>query len=764
MIKELKPYEKKPLHNKDKKKQLHNKEIWLQHRPQFPALFVVFLILWLVCALLTQSEFCNLTEHQRRPGTGRMVRNPQQAGANAGSFEIEASVVSDPRKQKFSTMSLLKINGEIWSASWPYGTTVQNTPKMGQRVAIKGHSLPLPHDGYGRYLSSEGACGSLRVDALQVIEAPDSLYIRLLKFRKRLIDTVTLNASPANAPLINAVLFGYKSDLSSEKELFKRSGLSHMLAVSGSHFALALAAIFFVLSFVRITRKSKFIIVLFFALLFLGLTGGGVAAQRATLMAVIGQMSFLFKRRINTLSLLGLGGIIILVIAPYRALSLSFALSFAAVAGICMFFRRLNSFMDALPFTLPRFISENISLSLAAQSTTLPLTLFTFKTASLLSFVSMLITSYLFLVLISGGVVYVALMTFFPLAGMWWVRFLNRVTEVLLASVLSLEEIPFLTVSLPRSYGIVAVLWCASVLVFYVWWPRQNISRRRSELRLLKLRDPHVSAIVVGVLGVILVWFGLSNPLVREHVSPVNKIEGIYYLDVGQGDATLIRDGAQNVLIDAGPDPLVLKRALRKVGVAHIDTLIFTHAHADHIEGAKGLTSSLGIKTIIVAQGTASDKNIQRIARGVAAPVEEVLQGDQLETNKFVLKFLWPRKSVSDPEENESCLVTLAKSKNANSSMSSLIMGDAEDSTLKALIEKSNLHTLSTLKLGHHGSKKSLSLESLEKIAPKEVIISVGENTYGHPTPSVLRTLNQKGIPYKRTDQSGTIYRPLMAQ
>jgi competence protein ComEC len=196
--------------------------------------------------------------------------------------------------------------------------------------------------------------------------------------------------------------------------------------------------------------------------------------------------------------------------------------------------------------------------------------------------------------------------------------------------------------------------------------------------------------------------------------------------------------------------------------VTRIDTLIFTHTHKDHIGGAFGLGKRYGVEAIVVGNGVGYDSDVSEIGRSLAAPVTEISEGDRLEVGRIELTCLGPRNKVTDPDDNGSCLIMLADEPVGASYEyeSVLITGDAEADSVKEAFSRSSLAAgeVDVLKVGHHGSAASLDTQLLSAMKPERAVISVGENSYGHPTQKALTLLRSFHIPYLRTDLSGTIF------
>jgi competence protein ComEC len=226
------------------------------------------------------------------------------------------------------------------------------------------------------------------------------------------------------------------------------------------------------------------------------------------------------------------------------------------------------------------------------------------------------------------------------------------------------------------------------------------------------------------------------------------------FLEVGEGAATLFQaPGGPTVLIDAGPAPLA--RTLRAHAVKRIDLLVLSHGHADHVAGLADVVGSIPIKTALLPRPPAPSAALDAIAarltaagaevRWCEAPAELTGAGWSLR----VLPTSPPEGESGNQSENDTALVVLADLGGDRA----LVTGDAEGDVLEGL----DLPACTVVELPHHGSRGGLDEAQLDALAPALAVISVGPNTYGHPTPEMLTLLASGGVACARTDQRGEI-------
>lgn len=256
----------------------------------------------------------------------------------------------------------------------------------------------------------------------------------------------------------------------------------------------------------------------------------------------------------------------------------------------------------------------------------------------------------------------------------------------------------------------------------------------------------------------------------------------ISMLDIDQGDAVLIQTGVKNILIDTGDDKYYedgkkgkentqLLTELQKLKIDHIDTLVMTHAHADHIGKADKVIAQYGVKELVYNGIPSTSKyfiNALKAAKANGTQQVKVKAGDVLDFGNGVsFEIVSPSQSLID--EDTAAIKTKKKVDVNNESVvgrltfgnfAMLFTGDAEGPVEKDMVASYGKKLkCQVLKAGHHGSKTSSTAEFLKLVQPESVVMSLGvNNQYGHPHEALLNRLQKQGIKnIYRTDVNGTI-------
>lgn len=228
----------------------------------------------------------------------------------------------------------------------------------------------------------------------------------------------------------------------------------------------------------------------------------------------------------------------------------------------------------------------------------------------------------------------------------------------------------------------------------------------------------------------------------------------VRFLDVGQGDAALITCADQSLLIDGGPSSASSKlyTILQDLGITHLDYIIATHPDADHCGGIAGALNAASCGTFYCSVTEHDTKTFQSIVRYLGTtPITVPRAGDSFAFGSATVSFVGPVTPTRDTN-NGSLVCTLTYG-----DASFLFTGDAEAESESQMVASGADLDVDVLKVGHHGSDSSSTEQFLSKITPEYAVISVGKNSYGHPTDEALARLGAAGADILRTDELGTI-------
>jgi competence protein ComEC len=665
---------------------------------------------------------------------------------------------------------------------------------LGDRIKIKGLKLYPPRGfrnfhgfDYQEYLARKGiyALGGVRdVSRIEIVEEGNSWsclrYIAAVK--DRMLDFIDRSSPQPQGAVLKAMVLGDKSSLSREsKELFKKAGIAHLLVVSGLHIGFVTLAFFWlvrpILSLVRfrllsnlpyVLRPSKLALALsvFPVIFYVLLVGGGSATSRATITTLIFILILLQDRSKDLYSATALAAFLLLLWRPYNLFEPGFQFSFIVVLAIAHIVSRMNSPYkiisqkpdDCKEPTRKSSLSRSriyhyICITFFTTLATYPLTAYYFHQISLVAPLANAIIIPLGSLAVPLGLIASGIALIWePLA-----QLLLYLTTFLLTAILYLTD---LLLNLPGVLWHIPKFSVFNILSFYLLLFILS-SYQRGQKR-------------YGWFGIAAGTFLIIGLLAQYLPTRKDSLLKVYFLDVGEGDATFIKTpGGKTMLIDSGGiysdtfdigedviAPFIWNQGLRK-----LDYLIATHPDRDHIRGFNGLLKNFPVKTFW-HNGAPEEYHFPRgfkkliRQRKVDYSSPRNRYGFLLDHGVWVQVFnlreilnkrLGRLNRLND--NNKSLVIQLRYGR-----ISFLFTADIEKLAEHYLSQETKGLKSTILKVAHHGSRSSSGQKFLEKIRPEIAIISVGShNPFGHPSPIILERLKQLGVRIYRTDLQGAI-------
>ena len=553
---------------------------------------------------------------------------------------------------------------------------------------------------------------------------------------------------PADAGgFMTALLTGEKAALYEDGSYYSLSeaGLAHIVSVSGMHIAFLTGFLFHLTGRRRSSILLSFPVMLFFA----AMTGFTPSVTRAVFMQICLLSAPLFSREEDAVTSLSLVLALILLVNPMAVGGASLQLSFASMAGIWLvsggiYRRLLDLFSDKKIYDLKlgkiilSFLCGTFSAGVGAMLFSLPLAAAHFGYVSTVSPISGLLCLWIVSLLYIGGFFTVAVGFFLPAAAAaagrvlaWGVRYILFVSN-------ALGYLPCETVYLSNP---VFLLWFIfAYAVFLLWWFRN----RKGSLR------------PVAPVCLVLIALYASAMLVRLSWSDDIRVSAV---DVGQGECVVVTSGSRAIMVDCGGSTFPRSagenavRFLASRQRRHLDALILTHLHSDHVNGVSRLLSQVRVDVIYLPLQADEDGTLPDIlaaADKYGVRVEYVTENFRLILGELDVTVWSP---ILSGEENENCLIVMA----AQEGFEAVITGDSLSAAERIFSALYELPDTEVLVVGHHGSATSTTDRFLRELRPDLALISVGYNTYGHPSPAVLDRLEEYGIPVLRTDLEGDI-------
>ncbi len=675
-----------------------------------------------------------------------------------GPAVARARLVDGPARGE---VAVLRVRADAHAGAWP---------GVGEIVAVEGEVAPL--GAFDAYQRRRGADAAVDVDRLRLTgERRGGLAGLVDAARRRAERGLARGLREEQAALLRGMVLGQDERLDeSVRDEFERSGLAHILAVSGQNVMLLATLVLAAGAVFGIGLRARLVLALALVAFYVPLTGAGPSIQRAGVMGAAGLVAALAGRPAHRWYALGLAALVTLTLNPRASGEPGWQLSFAAVIALLALGPPLRS---ALAHHLPGPVADVAAITIAATVGTAPLMAFHFQQVSLAALPANLLAAaaiapvmWLGMLAATAAQLAPALATPFNAANAPLLAFVQWVAATMAAAPAAVVP---LRVSSPAALAAAYGMLAATIIGTRAAWRRASAARgwsleaaswRAGRTSWAVSDDPsrswpagrRVVAVAVAVPVLVLV---LATATGGDSVPPPARGELVVsFLDVGQGDATLLQKDGVAVLVDTGPPGGPILRRLAEAGVERLDALVITHAQSDH-EGA-ALTVLREVPARMIVNGgagwpTAVQDGLPhaaRAARRVAAHA-----GQALTLAGIRMRLLWPPPPEPDfrPEGDPNDRALVAHVQVGDFDL--LLPADAESNVTATL----PLPEVEALKVAHHGSADEGLAAMLERTDPEFAAIEVGRgNTYGHPAPSTLSAL--RAVPHvHRTDREGTI-------
>jgi len=644
----------------------------------------------------------------------------------------------------------LRLGGvEIDGRTQPYRVMLylydaQDIPPVGAEISLRARTWAPDGAGnpggfdYADWLWRQriALCASAGAQKLISVDAPDSLSPAAWPqaARARIAGVIRAAFSDDCEGLVIALVTGDKSEMPEEsRENYRASGVSHLLAISGLHVGVLFLALEWLLMRLRLSRRAAFFTALPFMAGYVLLVGAPASVLRACLMYAAGRAARFDGRPRDGATVMCLSMLPLLMVNPLYIEDTGFVLSYAAVAGLTLFARRVPEREPRgrpLPVRLLRRVGQAARVSFAAQLGAVPATVCFFNQLPVWFLPFNVVMAPLMIVLFPALLAVTAVSAVCAPLGAALARPAEAVIRLFGGLTAWGARMPWAMINGADWPGWMIALYAAAA---FVASPYTYVARRGVKHALALASMPAVIALALFLPALVS----------REGLE-------ITFLDVGQGDGAVVRAEDRLYLIDVG-DGDAMARYLLSQGLRP-DGIFLSHGHSDHAGGLSAIVDSfqpcpLYISSVWDREGL--DEGVEaawRKAMDAGWPAVTLTAGDELALSDSVVLRVWHPGLVPAMGLNENslvCSVTFGWS-------TALFTGD-----LPAAQELVPLPDCTVLKVGHHGSRSSTGPVLLEQVTPAVAVISVGHNSYGHPAQEVLDRLD--GVAVYRTDERGAV-------
>jgi len=554
--------------------------------------------------------------------------------------------------------------------------------------------------------------------------------------------TADRTALSQQGAVLEAMLLGERGRMDEETTAaLQRSGLFHLIAISGAHIGIISVLFFSVLRLFRVPRRVSYSALIVLLLFYSLLVEGRASVFRATIMALAYLISRLLWKQTHLLNTISCSAFLLLLSNPFYLFDMGFDLTFAATLSIILFYRKLLSVLPRLPLK----ISELFAVSLTAQLGVLPLLAASFNrvtfAALLLNFPAIPLIG----VIMGAGFGFLAVSPVSSGLAALMSPVLKFLIDVFLWISRSLDAVPASSYRLPGPGAAVIIGYYLFLLLLLV---RPRFKRQKP-----------LTALLFAAFGLMLVTFPFP-----ARFSPSLRLT---FIDVGQGDSILVEfPGRKKMLIDGGGlsdsgfdiGENVVSPFLWRLGIKKLDYLVLTHAHPDHLDGLLSVARNFRVTEFWEAFSP-DESPVYKKMQGILIKTKlrrRVFRGFKHREGPVEIEVLHPKLSapLERKVSNDDSLVIRLTAEGLSFLLASDIGAEAE----KSIADSPRDVRSCVLKSPHHGSRTSSSKDFLAAVEPEAVIISAGRgNSYGVPHPEILERYRAAGARVLRTDQNGAV-------
>lgn len=614
------------------------------------------------------------------------------------------------------------------------------------------------------------------------------------RYRQHLKEVIRSHAPSPQGEIIQALILGDQKEIPDEvREQFNRTGTSHIIAISGFNIGIIAAFSFFT---VRLFLKSSEYLLLRFNIIkiativsffpiaiFVFIAGMGASVVRAAIMVFVFMVAILLGKQRDLYNTLSFAAIVILFFDPPALFDVSFQLSFTAVAAILFITPRLSGLLPQVPSESPnrivalyhrwiRYVFLFTAATLSAIAGTLPLILFYFNRLSIVALpANLAVAPLLGMMAIPVSMAILLADLFSATLTMILVKLSSMLVQTSLTLVRLFDSLPFAAfrITTPTFMEIMAYYF---MIVFVVLL----LDRKKKAKDTEAFENRAVPAMVLWIGLFTMLSFFLFNGMylhLRERNSAHLKLTVI---DVGQGSSTLVQlPGGGTMLIDGGGFPnstfdvgrYVLAPFLWHERIDHIDTVVLSHPHPDHLHGLIFVLENFKVKEVWTNGEATEDPaylaflDIIRKRHLINRSLSE--RDNALYRKPLRIVVLNPERPVDITDEryrtesnavNDRSLVL----KLSYDDVGFMLPGDITAPAESRLLNRGSDLSADVLVVAHHGGFTSSLPPFLKAVSPKVAIISCGtDNIYGFPHPDVLKRLHRLNVQIYRTDRDGAV-------
>ena len=643
------------------------------------------------------------------------------------SQEITATIVSNKKETEYK--NIYKINLEEYKGV----NFLLRVPKSkiinleyGDKIKISGdYILPEESRNYGgfnyrKYLKTQEVYGIFEADNIKVLKHNNLSKIELFSnnIKQKIISKMNKILPEDTSQLFLGILIGYDDNLAEDiQESFRKSSLTHLLAVSGAHIAYIIVGLGYLFSQLSISKNIRNILTAIFLIFFMYITDFSSSVVRASIMGIILLLSILLYRKNDIATSIDLSILLIIINNPYKILDIGLLLSYFATIGIICFSKLINRNEEnevSTHIKVINYLKDLIAITVFANIFVIPIIIYNFNTISFTFVFSNLMAGILIGPITIGGFILI-LISYANIRFAYVISVpYNLLLKLLKISAKLTSLIPLSEIFIQTPNIIFIIIY---YLILFLYISNKFLNKKYSNRFLVKKVSKYIQKfskflrknfkiILICIIAFIILLIFIFRIIPNDFK--------IYFIDVGQGDSTLIvTPSNKKMLIDSGGadtgnfdvgESTLLPYLLDR-GIIALDYICISHFDSDHCKGFIYLLNNIKVKNIILSKQYATTPNfeeIMSIANTKQINILKVEAGDTLQIDKNVkIKVLSPAQELVEDINDNSIVMKLEYN-----NFSCLFTGDISKNVEKGLITTYNKYIeCDVLKVAHHRFK-----------------------------------------------------------
>ena len=582
-----------------------------------------------------------------------------------------------------------------------------------QQKEIKTKTLDNTFD-YKKYLNNQKIYEVVEITDIKINTKNNNIFY---KIKNKIIKRQ--NKLPKSKPYINSLILGNNSYL--EEDIitsYRKNGISHLFAISGTHINILITILYAILKKLKLKDNKISIITILFLIYYMFLTNFSMSVLRSSIFTILLIINKLLKLNIKNKILLILTLFIVSLNNPKNILNIGLQFSVLITFYLITYNKLINN--------QKTYLKKTLIISYISTLVSLPILVNNFYQINTLSIIyNLFFVPYVSFVLLP----FTLITYFFPV--------LDNMLKILIDIN---ENLSLLVSNINFSNLIIKKLSIPFIIIYYILITINFIKMQKNNNKFNL------------IILIFIIFLSLRT---------VNS-DKIIFIDVDQGDSTLITINNKTTLIDTGGNidyhnkeykyQIAKNKILpfmKSIGIKKVDYLILTHGDYDHMGEAINLVNNFKVEKVIFNCGEFNEleKELIKVLDKKKIKYYSCIKELNIDDNKL---YFLQTKEYDNENDNSSIIYTQLNNHKF------LFMGDAGVEVEEDLIKKYNLQNIDVLKVGHNGSKTSSGKKFINEINPKYSIISVGKNNrYGHPNKEVINVLENSKI--YRTDKDGSI-------